>query len=639
MFNPICKLKADTLACIKLNKSHLKFFSLNNFSQKILVYLVIGLCSSFFFLNVEADKGNIVQVSSTKGESYRPQLMVVDNSVYLVWTDTSPGNNDIFFSRSTNGAMNFENSINLSNNNGTSAFPRMTVYDNNVFVTWYDYSPGISDIFFARSMDDGFSFETINLSQNNGVSFNPWIRVNENNVYIVWNDESPHLPPNIHRDAGDIDVFLGDLDILIATSHDGGSKFDVSNLSNSQGMSSNPRIAVSGNNVYVVWNEETMAGYEIFFSKSIDNGTTFSEPINVSRSDAESLDAGLQVSGDNVYIVWHESTQDTSDIFFAASDNDGLSFDLPINLSTMEGIPSLTRDTQMVASGNNIFVVWSNQNINNGIFLAKSSDGGRTFGAPINLNDFNNAEFSQIAANNDKIYVIWAEQFLGTKEVFLRYSIDGGESFGSKINLSNDDSESNIFVLGPQIALGNDDAFTVFERKGIDSSNLYLSILSLEESQPGILLLQTNNGAVNVEVGIEEKIETEVPIPFTLKFFDSTTGKLLENVNYSFLVYDVEGKIMISKLNQRSVNGFDTQTVTFEKTGPLTIVIDIHGLGVEQPYNIKYAGKASAILTVIPEFPSTAFALLIFGIIMAVILYQFKVFKIQIQNFSFHRSQ
>ena len=627
MFNPICKLKTDRLACIKLNKSHLKFFSLNNFSQKILVYLVIGLCSSFFFLNVEADKGDIVQVSSTKGESYRPQLMVVDNSVYLVWTDTSPGNNDIFFSRSINGGMNFENIINLSNNNGTSAFPRMTVYDNNVFVTWYDYSPGISDIFFARSMDDGSSFETINLSQNNGVSFNPWIRVNENNVYIVWNDESPHLPPNIHRDAGDIDVFLGDLEILIATSHDGGSKFDVSNLSNSQGMSSNPRIDVSGNNVYVVWNEETIAGYEIFFSKSTDNGTTFSEPINVSRSDAESSDAGLQVSGDNVYIVWHESAQDTSDIFFAASDNDGLSFGLPINLSTMEGIPSLTRDTQMVASGNNIFVVWYNQNINNGIFLAKSSDGGRTFGAPINLNDFNNAEFSQIAVNNDKIYVIWAEQFLGTKEVFLRYSIDGGESFGSKINLSNDDSESNIFVLGPQIALGNDNVFTVFERKGIDSSNLYLSILSLEESQPGILLLQTNNGAVNVEVGIEEKIETEVSVPFTLKFYDSTTGKLLENVNYSFLVHDVEGNIMINNLDQKAVEGLDIQTVTFAETGSYTIIIDVKGLGEDQPYDNKYTGIANAVITVVPEFPSGIIVVMVLAVIPIILVGKFKHYR------------
>jgi len=627
MFNPICKLKADTLACIKLNKSHLKFFSLNNFSQKILICLVIGLCSSFFFLNVEADKGDIVQVSSTKGESYRPQLMVVDNSVYLVWTDTSPGNNDIFFSRSTNDAMNFENIINLSNNNGTSAFPRMTVYDNNVFVTWYDYSPGISDIFFARSMDDGSSFETINLSQNNGVSFNPWIRVNENNVYIVWNDESPHLAPNIHRDAGDIDVFLGDLEILIATSHDGGSKFDVSNLSDSQGMSSNPRIAVSGNNVYVVWNEETIAGYEIFFSKSTDNGTTFSEPINVSRSDAESLDAGLQVSGDNVYIVWHESAQDTSDIFFAASDNDGLSFGLPINLSTMEGIPSLTRDTQMVASGNNIFVVWYNQNINNGIFLAKSSDGGRTFGAPINLNDFNNAEFSQIAVNNDKIYVIWAEQFLGNKEVFLRYSINGGASFGNKINLSNDDSESNIFVLGPQIALGNDNVFTVFERKGIDSSNLYLSILSLEESQPGILLLQTNNGAVNVEVGIEEKIETEVSVPFTLKFYDSTTGKLLENVNYSFLVHDVEGNIMINNLDQKAVEGLDIQTVTFAETGSYTIIIDVKGLGEDQPYDNKYTGIANAVITVVPEFPSGIIVVMVLAVIPIILVGKFKHYR------------
>ena len=620
MFNRTCKLKANTITCISLNKSHLKFSLLNSFIQKILVGLVIGLCSTFFISPVEADEEDIVQVSFTKGESSNPQLMIFDNIVYNVWFDNSTGNYEIFFSKSTNASMNFENTINLSNNNGTSAFPRMVVNDNYVHVTWYDYSPGRSDIFFARSMDNGASFETINLSQNNGVSFNPWIKAYENNVYVVWNDETPHLPNIQYQSPENVDIFLGDLDILIATSHDGGAKFDVLNLSNSSQMSVNPRIAVSGSNVYVVWDEQTKTSDEIYFSMSTDNGTKFSESINISRSDVTSNRAGIQVSGDNVYIIWHEISQETSDIFFAVSNDNGLSFSLPINLSTGEGSPSLTRDTQMAIAGNNVFVVWSNHHINNGIFLAKSSDGGRTFGEPINLNDFKNAEYGQLAVHDDKIYVIWAEQFFGNKEIFLRYSLDGGESFGSKKNISNDGSESNLFVLGPQIALMEDDVFVVFERKDTDSSNLYLSILRHKELQPGILLLQTINGTVNVEIGIEEKIEPEIPVTFILKFFDSETGKLLENVNYSFLVHDVKGNIMIGNLNQKAVEGLGTQTVTFEETGSLTIVIDIDGIGVEQPYDKKYAGKTSYLITVVPEFPIGVVGVMIIAMIVGIVI-------------------
>ena len=274
----------------------------------------------------------------------------------------------------------------------------------------------------------------------------------------------------------------------------------------------------------------------------------------------------------------------------------------------------------MAIAGNNVFVVWSNHHINNGIFLAKSSDGGRTFGEPINLNDFKNAEYGQLAVHDDKIYVIWAEQFFGNKEIFLRYSLDGGESFGSKKNISNDGSESNLFVLGPQIALMEDDVFVVFERKDIDSSNLYLSILRHKELQPGILLLQTINGTVNVEIGIEEKIEPEIPVTFILKFFDSETGKLLENVNYSFLVHDVKGNIMIGNLNQKAVEGLGTQTVTFEETGSLTIVIDIDGIGVEQPYDKKYAGKTSYLITVVPEFPIGVVGVMIIAMIGGILI-------------------
>jgi hypothetical protein len=68
-------------------------------------------------------------------------------------------------------------------------------------------------------------------------------------------------------------------------SNDGGQTFDTpKNLSSNIGQSQNPEIAVSGNNVYIVWQDNTPGNFETFFSKSTDTGETFSSPINLSNN-------------------------------------------------------------------------------------------------------------------------------------------------------------------------------------------------------------------------------------------------------------------------------------------------------------------------------------------------------------------
>ena len=59
--------------------------------------------------------------------------------------------------------------------------------------------------------------------------------------------------------------------------------------------------------------------------------------------------------GNNVYIVWHRITG-PSDIFFASSNNNGLSFQYPINLSNTPGSPSFS--SQITADGTNVYVAW-----------------------------------------------------------------------------------------------------------------------------------------------------------------------------------------------------------------------------------------------------------------------------------------
>ena len=52
------------------------------------------------------------------------------STVYVAWREESLGEDDIFFARSIDGGKSFGNTINLSNNAGSSANPRLAVASN-----------------------------------------------------------------------------------------------------------------------------------------------------------------------------------------------------------------------------------------------------------------------------------------------------------------------------------------------------------------------------------------------------------------------------------------------------------------------------------------------------------------------------
>ena len=89
-------------------------------------------------------------------------------------------------------------------------------------------------------------------------------------------------------------------DVFFKKSSDGGATFsDTINLSKNIGNSFNPRIAVSGNNVFVIWQDDTgnTGNTSLFFQKSSDGGATFSDTINLSN------DTGFATRPSNV-LIW-----------------------------------------------------------------------------------------------------------------------------------------------------------------------------------------------------------------------------------------------------------------------------------------------------------------------------------------------
>jgi len=572
---------------------------------KLIIFsIVLILILNPFLIQFTAAQSEPVNLSNTSGQSIHVQLFVDENNVYTVWSDDSSGGiDDVFFAKSNDGGKVFDAPINLSKNNGSSAFPRLAVSESNVYVTWYDYSPGQSDIFFAKSNDGGNSFEVTNVSDTPMPSYNPWIAAFSNYVYLVFNDGGRsailELPSGQTRI---VDVSTGDEELVILFSQDYGETFKFTNLSNSPiKLSWNSRIKVSEPYVFVTWNEAVRNQSDIFFSKSSNYGKSFSKPINLSNNPLKTVDSAIGVFENNVFIVWNDMTKRTTNIFFSKSSDYGETFDEPINLSNSSGTPIISRDGSLAVSEGKIFLVWYDESEkDNYIYFTKSTDGGLTFSDPINLRQSNaTSKFAQVAANGKNVYVVWQDYSEGNGDIFLRESNDYGATFGSIKNLSHDELESNLFILGPQMVMSEDNVYTVWHQ--FDSS----------------FELSTINQAVNIEISLDSKqLEAKEPSSFSLRFYDPTSRNLIKEINYSIAVYDYNGEKVVNMQNLFAESGADTQLITFPETGPFKILIDVKGTGVGNSYDTKASGIASVIFTVVPEFPVGA--MMVFGSIIGV---------------------
>jgi hypothetical protein len=312
--------------------------------------------------------------------------------------------------------------------------------------------------------------KVVNLSKNDGSSSSAKIASQGSNIYVVWED----------NELGNLN-----LDIFMARSTNGGKTFSPRvNLSNNSGDSVNVQIAVSGNNVYLVWGDNAVTNGDIFFIRSTDGGATFETAQNLVNNSTPSLFPQIAVDGDNVYVVWHEASGANADIFFRRSTDGGATFAAAQNLSNNAG---LSMFPQIVVSDGNIYVAWEDDIPGNvDIFFTRSTDGGVSFEAVQNLSDNSGlSEKFQLGAASGNVYVVWHDftDFANTfGDIFLRRSTDSGESFEAAVNLS---STPDGFSQAPSLA--------------VDEINVYVA---WEDDSPGnidILLRRSKDGGANFE--------------------------------------------------------------------------------------------------------------------------------------------
>jgi len=169
----------------------------------------------------------------------------------------------------------------------------------------------------------------------------------------------------------------------------------------------------------------------------------------------------------NLYIGWTHFTLSTSELFFSRSTDDGKTWSRPIKLNSVSGLPrddngALEGFHGVVAPDGTLYTIWDNRD---GIMMAISRDGGLTFTKDRLIipagpgyfgitGVFRSNGFPQIGidpretgaklkpphapAQGGNLYVAWSDYTNGDVDVFVSSSADQGRTWSRPVRVNSD---------------------------------------------------------------------------------------------------------------------------------------------------------------------------------------------------------
>jgi hypothetical protein len=116
-------------------------------------------------------------------------------------------------------------------------------------------------------------------------------------------------------------------------------------------------------------------------------------------------------------------------------------------------------DAPIATSGSNLYVAWPNNDTGHwNVFFAKSTDSGKSFRKIIILSAPNTGHIidsnTQIAASGSDVYVTWWNNKTGVPEPLFRASNDNGDAFGRIIKLNSTSTTDGAVTKAARLSTG-----------------------------------------------------------------------------------------------------------------------------------------------------------------------------------------
>jgi hypothetical protein len=186
-------------------------------------------------------------------------------------------------------------------------------------------------------------------------------------------------------------------------------------------------------------------------SESRDNNSlpvAFENATNLTNNPMDSVYGQVAAWNSNVYLLWQDSIPSDHtnyDIFIKNSNDNGTTFGSSVNLSNNSGF---SEHPQIAAYDNNVYAIWADDTSGNReVLFTRSVDNGTSFDKIKNVSNNTSDSFNQeIAVFGDTVYVVWLDQSDEDDEtnILLKASGDGGETFGRTVNISSNANQETF---------------------------------------------------------------------------------------------------------------------------------------------------------------------------------------------------
>ncbi|MBN1897693.1 MAG: LysM peptidoglycan-binding domain-containing protein [Spirochaetes bacterium] len=308
------------------------------------------------FLLASEDQGRTwkspIAVTKDSSQCDDPEILYVNNKVYIFWVDHKDGNNEIYFTYSDDEkGTELKDPVRVTFSESDTIQPHITSTGDKIFLVYVDDKEGDYEL-FGRTyviMDNEFSDE-VQITFYSGGSFYPNALSMLDEIHLVWQKKDGER-----------------WKVMYSKSLDGIQWTPAIDISAGLDSGYEPRLSFSQSGLKVVFQAEHKYEFEIYTATYEELSDHWLIPMKLSRNvNVENSPTLLAVS-DRLYAFWYDYSEGNNEIICTSSTDDGLLWTERVNLSET---PQDSHEFDLIYNSfnDNTYLVWEEGNAGQVVF-------------------------------------------------------------------------------------------------------------------------------------------------------------------------------------------------------------------------------------------------------------------------------